>query len=79
MVSISCKSTKESTIISTIAALVNNSCNCTYVIWQGNEDKLPEDDTFDVETCRSLIIYVFIIIVLSLADLQVIKNARYMY
>ena len=33
--------------ISTIAA---------YVTWQGNEDKLPEDGTFGVETCRSLII-----------------------
>jgi hypothetical protein len=26
---------------------------------------LPEDDTIDVETCRSLIIYKFVIIVLS--------------
>ena len=61
-----------------ILLIFNNSCNCTYVIWQGNEGKLPEDDTFGVETCRSLIIYIFIIIVLSLVDLQILKNARYM-
>ena len=55
------------------------SCNCTYLIWQGNEGKFPEDDTFGVETCMSLIIYIFIIIVLLLVDLQIIKNARYMH
>ena len=27
-----------------------------HVIWQGNEGKLPDDDTFGVETFRSLII-----------------------
>ena len=41
---------------------------------QVNEGKLPEDDTFCVETCGSLIIYIFIIIVLLLVDLQKIKN-----
>ena len=42
--------------------------------------KLLEDDTFGVETCSSLIIsYIFIIIVLSLVELQIIKNGRYMY
>ena len=40
---------------------------------------LHEDDTFGVETCRSSIIDIFILIVLSLVDLQMIKNARYMY
>ena len=34
--------------------------------------------SFGMETYRSLIIYIFIIIVPSLVDLQ-IKNARYMY
>ena len=29
---------------------------------------LPEDDIFDVETCRSLIIHIFIIIVLYYED-----------
>ena len=41
---------------------------------------LPEDDTFGVETFRSLIIlYIFIIIVLSLVDLQIMENAQYVY
>ena len=48
--------------------------NCTYVIRQGNECKLPEDDTFVVETCRRLIINIFVIIVFSLCDLQIIKR-----
>ena len=42
--------------------------------------KLPEDDTFSVETCRSLIIlYIFIIIVLSLVELQIINFLGYIY
>ena len=40
---------------------------------------LPKDDTFGVETCRSLIIYKFIIIVPSLVDLQITKNAMHVY
>ena len=38
----------------------NKSCSYTYVIWQGNEGKIPDNDTFGVETCRSLIIYIYI-------------------
>ena len=41
--------------------------------------KLPQDDIPDVETCSSLIIYIFIVIVLSLVDLQIIRNAQYIY
>ena len=48
----------------------NKSSNWyTYVTWQGNEYELSEDDT-SVETCRSVIIYKFIVIVLLLVDLQ---------
>ena len=39
------------------------------------QDKLTEDDTFGVETCRCLIIFIlFIIIVPSLVELQIKKN-----
>jgi hypothetical protein len=66
--------------INTIAALVKinkifKTLKLSNVIWQGNEGKLPEDDTIG----GSLIIYTFIIIALSLVDLQIINNARYVY
>ena len=50
---------------------MHTTLNCTYVSWQFNEGKLAEDDTFGVEICRRLIIYIFIIIVFSLVDLQI--------
>ena len=58
---------------------ITKSCNWyTYVTWQGNECKLSEDD-MTVETCRSVIIYKLIVIVLLLVILQNNKNAQYMY
>ena len=38
-----------------------------------------EDDTFGVETCRSVLIYIFIIILLSLVDLQIIAKELFQY
>ena len=50
---------------------ITNSCNWnTYVTWRGNEYELPEDDNDSVETCRSVIIYKLIVIVLLLVILQ---------
>ena len=39
----------------------------------------PENDTFGVETCRSVLIYIFIIILLSLVDLQIIAKELFQY
>ena len=47
----------------------------TYVTWRGNEYELPDS----VETCKSMIIYELIVIVLLLFILQNNKNAQYMY
>ena len=47
-----------------------SQCNrCTYVTRQGHECQLYEDDT-SVETCRSVVIYKFIVIVPLLVNLQ---------
>ena len=59
----------------TIAALLQlYLCNLVR-----KQSKLPEDDTFGVETCRSLIIfiYLFIVIVLSLAELQIKGDGKF--
>ena len=55
---------------------ITNSCNWnTYVTWRGDENELSEDEHDSVETCRSVIIYKLIVIVVLFVILQNKKHS----